>query len=155
MPARNSAASESFDLVITRTFDAPRSLVFKAWTDPRHLARWWGPAGYTLLECDMDVRPGGSYRYCMGSPEGTKHFVQGVFGEVVEPDRIVFMGNWTDADSNPTSPVMITTVTFEEQAGKTSLTLHQAGLESVTSRDAHGRGWTSSFERLAEYLVTA
>jgi uncharacterized protein YndB with AHSA1/START domain len=157
MAARNSAASASseFDLVITRAFDAPRSLVFKAWTEPRHMARWWGPPGYTLPECEMDVRPGGSYRYCMRSPEGTEHFVRGVFREVVEPERIVFMGNWTDAEGNPTSPVMVTTVTFEEQASRTKLTLHQTGLESIASRDAHGRGWTSSFKRLAEYLATA
>jgi uncharacterized protein YndB with AHSA1/START domain len=156
MAARNTVASESaeFDLVITRTFDAPRSLVFKAWTEPRHMARWWGPPGYTLPDCEMDVRPGGSYRFCMRSPEGTDYFSRGVFREVVEPERIIFTGSWTDADGNPTSPVMVTTVTFEEQAGKTKLALHQAGLESATSRDAHRGGWNSSLERLAEYLAT-
>jgi uncharacterized protein YndB with AHSA1/START domain len=146
--------SPSLELVISRVFNAPRSLVFKAWTEPEHMARWWGPNGFTLPVCEMDARTGGNYRFCMRSPEGSDHRSQGIFREVVEPERIVFTGAWTDADGKPTSTVMVTTVTFEEHAGKTKLTLRQAGLESVTARDSHRGGWSSSLERLTEYLAT-
>ena len=157
MDARNSAATEVSDreLVITRVFDAPRKLVFQAWSDPQHLARWWGPNGYTLPVCKMDFRPGGAYRYCMRSPEGTDHWIQGVYREIVEPERIVLTGSWTDADGNPTRPATTTTITFDELDGKTRLTLHTGIFESVTERDDHRGGWTASLERLAEYLATA
>lgn len=156
MDARSSAATDTSDreLLITRIFDAPRSLVFKAWSSPEHLARWWGPSGYTLPICKMDFRPNGAYRYCMRSPEGTDHWIHGVYREVVEPERIVLTGSWTDANGNPTSPPTTTTITFEEHDGKTKLTLHNGIFESVTERDSHRGGWTASLERLAEYLAT-
>ena len=156
MATEDNAYSESppLELVITRVFDAPRSLVFKAWTQPEHMARWWGPKGSTLPACELDARTGGNYRFCMRAADGSEHRAQGIFREVTEPERIVFTGAWTDADGKPTSAVMITTVTFEEQAGKTKLTLRQAGLESVTARDSHRGGWSSSLERLAEHLAS-
>ncbi len=156
MAVRSSAATESAEreLVITRIFDAPRSLVFRAWTEPEHMARWWGPKGFTLPSCKMDLRPGGAYRFHMRSPEGDDHWSQGVYREVVEPERLVLAGAWTDADGKPTSPETLLTVTFEEHDGKTKLTLHQAIFESVTARDSHRGGWNSSLDRLAEYLAT-
>jgi uncharacterized protein YndB with AHSA1/START domain len=157
MDARSSASTESSDreLLITRIFDAPRSLVFKAWSDPEHLARWWGPSGFTLPVCKMDFRPGGAYRYCMRSPSGIDSWIQGVYREIVEPERIVLTGSWTDAKGNPTRPATMTTITFEEHDGKTKLTLHNGVFESVAARDEHRGGWSSSLERLAEYLATA
>ena len=157
MAARNSIAAESAEreLVITRIFDAPRSLVFKAWTDPEHLVHWWGPRGFTSTILANDVRSGGAYRFHMRGPEGDDHWSQGIYREVVEPERIVMAGAWADAHGKPTSPETLLTVTFEEHDGKTKLTLHQAVFESVTARDAHQSGWTSSLDRLAEYLVNA
>ena len=155
MAARSNAVeSAERVLVLTRLFDAPRSLVFKAWTEPEHLARWWGPRGFTSTIIANDVRPGGAYRFHMRGPEGDDHWLQGVYREVVAPERLVMAGAWTDADGKPTSPETLLTVTFEEHEGKTKLTLHQAVFESVTARDAHRGGWTSSLERLAEYLAT-
>src|SRR5713226_3244803 len=78
------------ELVITRIFDAPRNVVFQAWTEPGRAARWWGPQGFVTTYCDMDVRPGGAFRVCMCSPEGVDHWKQGVYREVVEPERLVF-----------------------------------------------------------------
>ena len=73
MPPETDAASvEERTLVITRVFDAPRPLVFKAWTQPEHIVRWWGPKGFTLTACEMDFRPGGAFRFSMRSPEGTE-----------------------------------------------------------------------------------
>jgi uncharacterized protein YndB with AHSA1/START domain len=156
MAARSNAATEPAERVlgITRIFDAPRHLVFKAWTEPGHLVHWWGPRGFTSTILVNDVRPGGTYRVHMRGPEGDDHWSQGVYREVVEPERLVMAGAWTDADGKPTSPETLLTVTFEEQQGKTKLTLHQAVFESVTVRDEHRGGWTSSLDRLADYLAT-
>ena len=155
MAARSNAAAEPTErvLVITRVFDAPRNLVFKAWTDPKHLVRWWGPRGFTTTIVHNDVRPGGDYRFHMRGPEGDDHWSQGVYREIVEPERLVMSGHWADAHGNPTSPETLLTVTFEKHDGKTKLTLHQTVFESVTARDAHRGGWTSSLDRLAEYLA--
>jgi uncharacterized protein YndB with AHSA1/START domain len=160
MEARNSAAASVTDpgdleLVITRIFDAPRSLVFKAWTDPEHMARWFGPKGFTsTVVGKIDVRPGAPYRIHMRGPDGDDHWSQGVYRELVEPERLVFAGCWADAEGQPKGPETTVTVTLEDLEGKTRLTLRQRIFESVTARDAHRGGWTSSLERLAEYLAT-
>jgi uncharacterized protein YndB with AHSA1/START domain len=146
--------SEAPSLLVTRVFDAPRQLVFKAWTDPAHLARWWGPQGFTLPSCKADFRPGGAYRFHMRGPDGTDHYTQGVFHELVEPERIVLGWCWTDAEGKPNSPQTLVTVTFEDQGQKTKLTLRQEFFESVADRDAHHNGWSSALECLAEYLAT-
>jgi uncharacterized protein YndB with AHSA1/START domain len=141
-------------LVITRIFDAPRELVFKAWTDPRHLVHWMGPRGFRSTVLHSDLRAGGAYRIHMRGPEGDDHWTQGVFREIVEPERLVMVGSWVDANGNPTSPETVLTITLEEDGGKTRLTLHQAIFESITARDGHRGGWDSSLDRLAEYLAT-
>jgi uncharacterized protein YndB with AHSA1/START domain len=151
-PATVAPSSAAPELVISRVFDAPRSLVFKVWTQPEHLARWWGPEGFTLLSCETDVRPGGTWVRVMRAPEGSKHIKRGVYREIVEPERLVFTYVNEDADGRP-GPETVVTVSFEEQGGKTKLTLHQTGFESIGARDAHEGGWTSCLERFAEYLA--
>ncbi|MGH7865429.1 MAG: SRPBCC domain-containing protein [Candidatus Binataceae bacterium] len=156
MTAANSVAeSPELELAITRIFDAPRNLVFQAWTDPQHMVRWWGPQGFTMPVCELDPRPGGAYRFCMHSPEGNDYWNKGILSEVVQPERLVMRGGWTDAEGNPTGPEMTTTITFEEHAGKTRLTLRTTGFQSIAARDSHRGGWSSSLEHLAEYLATA
>jgi uncharacterized protein YndB with AHSA1/START domain len=141
-------------LVITRIFDAPRELVFKAWTEPQHLVRWMGPRGFKSTVLHSDLRAGGAYRIHMRGPEGDDHWTQGIFREIVEPERLVTVGSWADANGNPTSPETVLTITLEEDGGKTRLTLHQAIFESISARDGHRGGWNSSLDRLAEYLAT-
>jgi len=140
------------DLVITRLIDAPRPLVFKAWTDPEQIARWWGPKGFVTVDHDMDIRPGGSYRFTMRSPEGTDHRKRGVYREIVEPERIVFTFAWVDPDGLPGHETLIT-VTFKEDGTKTKLTLHQGGFDTTAWRDDHQVGWSSCLERFAEYMT--
>lgn len=155
MAAEINAATESADreLLITRIFDAPRHLVFKAWTEPEHMMRWWGPNGFTLPVCEMDVRPGGALRFCMRSPGGRDYWVQGVYREIVEPERIVFTV-MAEEDGKP-GPETVATVTFADHEGKTRLTVHQT-FESVTTQTRGARqGWTESLDRLAEYLARA
>jgi len=156
MDARDSVATELDErvLVITRIFDAPRRLVFKAWTEPERMVHWLGPRGFTSTIIKMDLWPGGTYRFHMRGPDGDDHWQQGVCREVVEPERLVMTYAWADANGGATRPETLLTVTFEEQNGKTKLTLHQALFESVTACDAHRGGWTSGLERLAEYLAT-
>jgi uncharacterized protein YndB with AHSA1/START domain len=152
--ASDTSHSSDLELVITRTFDAPRKLVFKLWTQAEHLAHWWGPEGFTLPSCEIDLHPGGAYRFQMRGPDGDDHWLQGVFHEVVESERLVMAGFWADSEGNPKGPTTVITVTFEEHTGKTVLTFHQAIFESITARDAHHYGWTSTFDRLTKYLLT-
>jgi len=154
MAARSNAATESAEreLLITRVFNAHRSLVFKAWTEPQHLVHWWGPQGFTLPSCTLDLRPGGTYRFCMRSPEGVDHWLQGIYREIIEPERLVFTYAFEDATGKPGHETLVT-VTFAELGEKTKLTVHQAVFESVTVRDEHVRGWTEALDRLAGYLT--
>lgn len=151
-----NVAAETNDrvLVLTRVFDAPRALVFKAWTEPERMMQWWGPRGFTMTSCKIDLRPGGSYRYEMRSAEGTDHRAGGIFREVVPPERLVWDGAWIDANGKAGHETTIT-LTFAENGGKTTLTLHQAVFESVNSRDMHNTGWSSAMDCLADYLATA
>jgi len=118
MPASTSAAAETSapELVVTRVFDAPPRLVFEAWTDPAHVARWWGPKGFTMPSCDMDVRPGGAFRVCMRSPDGMDHWLRGVYREIVAPERLVLTWAWEDADGKPGHETVVT-VNFAEHGG--------------------------------------
>jgi uncharacterized protein YndB with AHSA1/START domain len=136
------------ELVVTRVFDAPRDIVFGAWTDSKQAAQWWGPQGFTTISCEMDVRPGGVYRACMRSPEGVRHCRRGIYREVAAPERLVFTYAWEDANGNPGHETIVT-VTFDNVGGKTGLTLHQAVFETVSARDAHHGGWSSCLERFA------
>jgi uncharacterized protein YndB with AHSA1/START domain len=140
------------DLIVTRLIDAPRAMVFKAWTDPTQVARWWGPKGYVTTHCEMDIREGGAYRCCMRSPEGTDHWKRGVYQEILAPERVVFTFAWEDPTGRPGHQTLIT-VTFEEAGAKTQLTLHQRVFDTVENRDSHRIGWTSCLERFAEYMT--
>ena len=154
MVAATSFAADTThrELIVTRVIDAPRRLVFKAWTQPEQVARWWGPKGFTTTFCDMDIRPGGKFRFCMRSPTGTDHWKRGVYREVVAPERIIFTFAWEDAAGNP-GHELLTTVTFANQGSKTKLTLHQAVFETVEGCDDHRSGWTSCLERFADYMA--
>jgi uncharacterized protein YndB with AHSA1/START domain len=139
--------------MIERFLDAPRELVFRAWTDPAHLVRWLGPKGFAGTVIRMDVRPGGAYCFHMCSADGSEYWQQGVYREVVEPDRFVRTCVWADADGNPSGPETLMTVTFEEHKGGTKLTFQQV-FESAAARDGHQSGTASALDRLAEYLAT-
>lgn len=151
--ASRAPTADERELVVTRLIDAPRDLVFRAWTDPVHVARWWGPQGFTTTFCDMDIRPGGAFRFCMRSPEGTDHWKRGVYQEIVAPERIVFTFAWEDLTGQP-GHELLTTITFAEHGTKTLLTLHQAVFETSEGCEDHRGGWTSCLERFAEYLLT-
>jgi len=144
-------------LVLTRVFAAPRALVFQAWTDPRHMARWWGPKGFSNPVCEMDVQAGGRIRIDMRAPDGTVYPMTGMFREVVAPERLVFVCYAIpDNDGNPRLEV-VNTVTFAERAGKTTLTLQAVVVNAApgteTALDGMETGWTQSLDRLADIVV--
>jgi uncharacterized protein YndB with AHSA1/START domain len=152
-----SGESASRGLVMTRTFNAPRQVVFQAWTDPERLKRWWGPKDFTNPVCELDLRPGGAIRIHMRGPDGTVYPMTGVFHEIVEPERLVFTGTALDANGEPLFDVM-NIVTFAENGGRTTLTLHatvgkttQAAAPYVAGME---EGWTQSLERLAAEVTS-
>ena len=139
-------------LVLTRVFDAPRALVFKAWSSPTHLANWFGPKNFTLPFCEMDFRVGGRYRACMRGPDGKDYWVEGVYREIVEPERLVFTWERNRPDDPDRGNTLVTVTLEEVSGGKTRLTLHQATFDTPDIRDSHGHGWTEALERLDEYV---
>jgi uncharacterized protein YndB with AHSA1/START domain len=158
MTAKTSAQVEpEQQLAIERILDAPRELVFKAWTDPKLVQQWWGPKGTNPL-CELDVRPGGSILIHMRDPDGRVYPMTGVYQEVVEPERLVFTSSALDEEGNPLFEVL-TTVTFAEQAGKTKQTLQACVLNSTAKAAPYLAGmevgWTQSLERLAAFVIKA
>jgi uncharacterized protein YndB with AHSA1/START domain len=148
------------ELVLTRTFDAPSSLVFKAWIDPKHLARWWGPSGFTNPVCEVDARPGGAIRIDMTGPDGVVYPMKGVFHQIVEPERLVFACSAHDDEAGNPGLEVINTVTFAEQDGKTTLTLHAVVLKAAFPTAAAALagmevGWTQSLERFEAEVAKA
>lgn len=152
--AQDSAAAPAAEreLTMRRTFDAPRALVFRAWTEPQHLAQWSCPRGFTMIENRGELRVGGAFFAWMRSPQGEDHRMRGVYREIVAPERLVFTHAWLDARGAP-GPETLVTVTLAERNGRTEMTFHQGIFDSVASRDGHEQGWTSCFELLAELLA--
>jgi uncharacterized protein YndB with AHSA1/START domain len=144
--------SDERALVITRTLDAPRELMFAAWTDARSAAQWWGPKGFTSVSCTMDARVGGAWRRVMHSPDGVEHRAGGVYREIAAPERLVFTYAWEDAAGHPGHETLVT-LTFRDLGGKTELTLRQETFQSVAARDDHRGGWSGCLDRFAEYLT--
>jgi uncharacterized protein YndB with AHSA1/START domain len=145
------------DLVMTRVFDAPRELVFKVWTDPKHLALWWGPRGFTNPVCEVDPRTGGAILIHMRGPDGTVYPMSGVYEEIVRPERLVFL-SWVPNKEKPLFEQR-TVVTLTEEGGKTKLTV-QVRIIKSTSEAAPmlagmNEGWKQTLDRLAEYVVKA
>lgn len=149
--------SSELALVLTRVFDAPRGLVFKSWTEPQHIARWWGPEGFNSQVLEMDVRPGGSIRIHMHAPDGSLYPVNGTFHEILFPERLVFsMRTLEDEHGNPQLDVLHI-VTFAELDGKTRLTLQVRTIKSTPEAapllSGMEQGWTEALERLAASLL--
>ncbi len=142
------------ELVIERVFEAPRALVWSAWTEREHQLQWGAPIGFTVIECDGDLRPGGTWHSVMRSPAGEDHRNGGVYREIVEPERLVYTFAWMDEHGQPGTETLVT-VTFAEEGDKTRMVFRQSGLESESSRDGHAAGWSEAFDKLATHLAAA
>ena len=152
--------SKSMDITITRVFDAPRELIWKAWTEPERVRRWWGPKGYTSPSPAMDLRVGGTYLSSMRSPEGKDTWSTGTYQEIVEPERLAMTDSFADEQGKvvPASyyempgafPLELQVkVTFEEHQGKTTMTLQHSGIPADLAKDTEA-GWNESFDKLAD-----
>jgi uncharacterized protein YndB with AHSA1/START domain len=154
---------------IARTFDSPRDIVWRAWTDPKRMAQWWGPRGFTMLASKMDLRPGGVYHYGMRAPGGQEMWGTLTYREIDPPGRLVFVVSFSDAEGNvtrhPASPTwpleVLNTVTFSEQDGRTTLTIRGGPInatdeERATYDGSHASmqaGFKGTFDQLAAYLA--
>jgi uncharacterized protein YndB with AHSA1/START domain len=148
------AKPSDLELVITRVFDAPRELVFEAMTKPEHVRQWWGPRGFTLPVCEIDLRVGGAWRYVSRDPNGQEFAFSGVYKEIVPPERVVTTEGWEAMPGHE----YVATMTLEEIDGKTKMT-NRLRYQSVEDRDGHLQsgmegGMRETLDRLAELLAT-
>jgi len=152
-------------LSITRTFDAPRELVFAMWTNPEHLRHWWGPKIFTAPIVEVDARAGGKYLLCMQWPDGRYACNNGEFKEFVPPERLVMTQRFCDEHGNPLAPQdlglpadmsgeMLLTVTLVERDGKTTMTIVQGIPAARAEQIGATEGWNQSFDKMAAYLAT-
>jgi uncharacterized protein YndB with AHSA1/START domain len=152
MTDRRPSRAEQREFTIMRVFDAPRELVFRAWTDPAHMAAWFGPRGCTTPQATIttDVRPGGVWRATMiRDDNGAEYPTGGFYIEVSPPERLVF--TWRDPGGSGEESVV--TVELVDVGGRTEMTFHQAGFSSDEYRTGVHEGWTSALDRLAEVLL--
>ena len=158
------------EFVITRLFEAPRERVFQAWTQEEHLKQWFGPAGFTIPVCRLNLVPGGVFHYCLRAPNGVEMWGKWVFQQIVPPEKIVLINTFSNKHGNLTRhpyvadwPLeMLTTTTLAEEDGKTHLTIAWRPIDATAAEQKnfdsmHGamtQGWNGTFDQLAAYLST-
>ncbi len=154
------------ELTITREFDAPREVVWKAWTDPDMFMQWWGPRDFTTPISKIDLQVGGEYFNCMRAPDGQDFCGKGVYREIVELERLVMTDAFADKDGNTVSATyyglgegfpmeMQIMVTFEEKNGKTKLIVKHSDISKISETELNDmkQGWNESLDKLAELLA--
>jgi uncharacterized protein YndB with AHSA1/START domain len=167
MEIRNDTPSSEF--TITRVFDAPRQLVWDAWTQAPRLAEWWGPAGFTMKVSKLDLRPGGTFHYSMVTPDGHEMWGRFVYLEITPPERLVLINSFSDASGNivrapfsPEWPLEVRNVmTLTEAGGKTTLLLRGAPVNATEAErrkfdsfhDSMNQGFGGTFAQLTAYLA--
>ena len=170
MPTSDKSSQSPADreLVITRVFDAPRELVWRAFTESDRLAQWWGPADFTMLTRTLDFRPGGVFHYAMRAPDGQVMWGKFVYRDIQPPERMVFISAFSDADGNvtraPFSPTwpreVLNTLTLSETDGTTTLTLRGGPINATEeeretfwkAQESLRQGFAGTFDKLAAYL---
>ena len=165
------AATAGLEFVITRIFEAPRDLVWKAWTERERLMQWWGPKGFTVTNARLDFRPGGVFHYGMETGGGQVMWGKFVYRDIVEPERIVWVSSFSDEEGGTTRapfladfPLeMLSTLTFAEDGGRTTLTLRTVAHDATEAEvqvfegmfESMRHGWGGTLDRLAEHLEQA
>lgn len=154
---------------IERLLDAPREKVWRAWTEVEHLGHWWGPKGFIVSHCTLDLRPGGMMHYCLRSPDGHDIWGRFVYREILKPEKLVWVNSFSDAKGGITRhPMnsdwpreMLTTVRFAEEKGRTRVTIEWAPIGASDTelrafdegRGSMNQGWSGTFEQLVSYLA--
>jgi len=145
-----TTTTSDLDLVIQRQFNAPRELVFKAWTEPERLMQWWVAPGVEAPAFDIDLRVDGSWRAAVVMSDGEQHWAYGRYVELDEPERIAFTFNWeAPADLKDS----LITIDLTEQGDQTVMTFRHATFRTVEERNDHNEGWTICLNQLAAYLA--
>jgi uncharacterized protein YndB with AHSA1/START domain len=159
-----ATTQQTKEVVFERIIDAPREKVWRAWTDPEWLMRWWGPANYTSPLARMDVQPGGHYLWAMRGPDGKDNYSTGVFREVVPPERLVYTDSFGDEHGNVVSPTvyglgddfpeeMLVTVTLHDLGdGRTLMRTVTANMPTGDIAEMATLGWNQSLDKLAAFL---
>jgi len=156
--------------VLSRTFDASREQMWKAWTERTQLMQWFGPKGFTMPAAKMDFRPGGSFHYCLQSPDGKEMWGKFTYREISAPERIVLVNSFSDEAGGVTRhpfsstwPLqMLSTFTMTEHEGKTTATVEWVPIDPTPeeretfdgAHDGMRQGWGGTFDQLAAYLAT-
>ena len=164
------SATNPMEFSISRVFDAPRDLVWKAVTESDRLTHWWGPKGFTMLMCKVDLRPGGIFHYCMRAPNGQEMWGKWVYREIVAPERLVTVVSFTDEAGNPlrhpmsaTWPLeVLNTMTLSEHDGKTTMTISGYPINATeeeyktydAGRGSMKQGFTGTLDQLDAYLAS-
>lgn len=162
---------DAMPFVISRTVDAPRDVVFRVHTDCEHLKRWWGPKGFTVDTCRMDLRTGGMFLYGLKAPDGSDLWGRWIFREITPPERLVFVVSFSDPQGgvtrNPWSadwPLhILSTLDFAEKAGRTTVTVSWLPLEATetecqvfaAAHDSMRQGWGGTLDKLGDHLARA
>jgi len=171
MGTKNNSPEDGFgrEFIITREFAASRELVFQACTDPRHLAQWWGPKGFIVTKCDIDLKPGGVFHYALKAPNGSTMWGKWVFREILPPKEMVVVSSFSDEKGGvtrhpmaPTWPIeMLSIFSFEDVGGKTKVTIEWSPLNPtdeerqtfIAGMDSMKQGWGGTMDQLADYLA--
>jgi uncharacterized protein YndB with AHSA1/START domain len=152
--------------VVTRTFDAPRERLWQAWTDPERVKRWWGPKDFTAPMCELDLRVGGKYLFCMRGPDGKDYWTTGVYRMIDPPNELVFTDCFADEQGNvvpasyygftePFPLELLVTITLEDWNGGTRMTLRHSGFPPGEAGKLAKAGWNESLDKMAESLRPA
>jgi uncharacterized protein YndB with AHSA1/START domain len=168
MPAATEKNSPD-EFVISRVFNAPRNVVYRSWAEPDELQKWFGPKDVSIFYSKGEVKPGGTYHYAMRTPDGQEMWGRWVFREIVPPERLVWVNSFSDKDGGvtrhpmaPTWPAeMLTTVTFDDEGGKTRVTVRWIPIDAteeerntfIAGMEGMKGGWTGTFERFDDYLA--
>jgi uncharacterized protein YndB with AHSA1/START domain len=157
------SSTQTKDLTIERIFDASPELVWKAWTEPEHVMRWWGPKDFTSPTCTVDLRVGGKYLFCMQSPEGQRFWSTGTYQEIVPQQRLVYTDSFSDSEGNivpatyygmsedfPLQQLVI--ITLEAHGDKTKMTLTHRDFPMGYDAEMAEQGWNESLDKLATSL---
>ncbi|MBI5866990.1 MAG: SRPBCC domain-containing protein [candidate division Zixibacteria bacterium] len=151
------------EVVISHVYNAPRELVFNAWTVPEQLKKWWAPKGCTLLHCTVDLRVGGLFLFCMGIPDGREVWARGIYQEILFPERIVYLDSFADKTGRKVEPSdlgfspqnpseSLVTVTFTAMGSKTRVELRHTVPSTSPERADMVQGWCEMFDKLADIL---
>lgn len=145
-----SPAVRSGEIVLVREIDAPRELVFRLWTEPEHLLKWWGPHNCSAPSVSVDLREGGAWRHCILAPDGKEYWSRGRYIEITPPERLVFTFAWENSAGQPEHE-MQAIVELEDKGGRTKLTFRKHQLPSDTEFKLQSSGWAEALDKVAAY----